>query len=187
MKKWDCTDAENFVQLAATADISVDDGATLDLGGYAHTVASFTGAGTVQNGTLLTTDSVYTNTGALTIPAVANMTVVLDAGATALTLTGDATGVKIDATDAFIASGATITLTASDIHVAEHAIDFSRLPITMFRYGYTDNGDGTWTVGVQTSGFSAATYTWSPVGNSTDWTSLANWSVEGYMCIRRLA
>ena len=177
MKKWNCTDAGNFVQLADTTDVAVDSGATLDLGGYSHTVASFTGGGTVQNGTLITADNVYTNTGALSITAVDDMTVVLDAGATALTLVGDATNVSVTATEAFIGSGATITVTASDIHTAGHAIDFSGIPSDIFRYGYIDNDDGTWTVGVQTSGYTAATYTWSPVGNSTDWTSAANWKV----------
>jgi len=186
MKKWDCTDAGNFVQLAATTEVFVDSGATLDLGGYTHTVASFTGGGTVQNGTLITTDNVYTNTGALSISAVNDMTIVLDAGATSLTLVGDATNVSVTATDAFIASGATITVTASAIHTEGHSIDFSGIPSDIFRYGYIDNDDGTWSVGVQTSGFTAATYIWSPVGSSTDWTSLANWSVDGYESVATL-
>ena len=179
MKKWDCTDVGNFAQLAATTEVTVDSGATLDLGGYDHTVASFTGAGMVTNGRLVTTDNVYTNVGALSISAVDDMTIVLDAGATALTLVGDATNVSVTATDAFIESGAEITITASAIHTAGHTIDFSGIPSNIFRFGYNDNGDGTWTLGAQTSGFTAATYVWSPTGGNTNWTSIANWKVGG--------
>ena len=186
MWKWDTEGKSSHRFLPTTANVTVASGATLELGGLTHTVASFTGGGTVQNGLLITADNVYTNTGALSISAVDNMTIVLDAGATALTLVGDATGVKVEATDAFIESGALITVTASDIHTAGHTIDFSGIPSNIFRYGYIDNDDGTWSVGVQTSGYTAATYTWSPVGSSADWTSLANWSVDGYESVATL-
>jgi len=175
MDKWNLSAAANFRPFASTAEVEVGTGSMLDLGGYTMTVASFTGGGTVQNGTLLTADNVYTNTGALAINAVDSMTVVLDAGATALTLNGDATGVAIEVTDAFVASGATVTIAATDIHGASHTLDTTAIPSNVFRFGVTDNGDGTWTVGVQAA--VAATYTWSPVGNSTDWTSVANWKV----------
>ena len=182
MAKWGIIETA-YSPFASTAEIELASGATLDLGGLTQTVASFTGGGTVQNGTLLTTSNVYTNNGALAIAAVDNMTVVLDAGATALTLTGDATGVKLTATDAFLASGGTVTVTATGIYDASHTIDISEIPSTIFRFGATDNEDGTLTIGAATSGFTAATYTWSPVGSSTDWTSLANWSVSGYSSV----
>ena len=177
--KWNLVNKTACQFIPTTASVELGSGATLDLGGYTQTVASFTGGGTVQNGTLLTTSNIYTNNGALAIAAVDNMTVVLDAGATALTLSGDATGVKLTATDAFLASGGTVTVTATGIYDASHTIDISEFPSTIFRFGTTDNGDGTLTIGAATT-FEAATYTWSPVGSSTDWTSLANWSVSGY-------
>ena len=178
MDKWDLAASANFRPFDSSAEVEIGTGSTLDLGGYSLTVASFTGGGTVQNGTLLTTGNVYTNTGALAINAVDNMTVVFDAGATALTLNGDAEGIVVEVTDEFvdevIANGGSIVVTAVGL-TGENTLDFSAIPTDIFRFGVTDNGDGTWTVGVQPA--VAATYIWSPVGNSTDWTSLANWKV----------
>lgn len=179
MNKWNLAAAANFRPLPDTADVVTGTGSTLDLGGYTLTVNSFTGGGAVQNGTLYTSDNTYTNTGALAINAVDNMTIVLDAGATALTLTGEATGVKVVATEAFIASGATVTVTATDT-----TPDFTELPTTIFRWGVTAGDAGTWYVGAETT-FSAATYTWTGVSDS-DWSNIANWSVTGYASVAAL-
>ena len=174
MDKWNLAAAANFRPFDSTAEVELGTGATLDLGGYTQTVASFTGAGTVQNGTLYTTSNVYTNNGALAIAAVDNMTVVLDAGATALTITGDAAGIKVVASESFAANPSDVTITATGLTGA-NTIDFSEVP-SLFRFGVTDNQDGTWTIAKATT-FEAATYTWSPAGTSTDWDSLANWKV----------
>lgn len=179
MDKWNLAAAANFRPLPSTADVVAGTGSTLDLGGYTLTVNSFTGGGAVQNGTLYTSDNTYTNTGALAINAVDNMTVVLDAGATALTLTGEATGVKVVATEAFIASGATVTVTAADT-----TPDFTELPTTVFRWGVTAGDAGTWYVGAETT-FSAATYTWTGASGS-NWSTMANWSVAGYASVAAL-
>ena len=173
MDKWNFAAAANFKPFASTAAVEVGTGATLDLGGYTQTVASFTGGGTVQNGTLLTADNVYTNTGALYMPVVADAKVVIGEGATALTLVGDdASTMTIEFSDEFIALNGSITITATGLTES----NFENAPSDIFRYGLTDNGDGTWTLGPATT-FTAATYIWSPVGNSTDWTDLANWKV----------
>lgn len=172
VNKWNLDNPNNVQGLPYSAQVNLASGATLDLGATTQTVASFTGGGTVQNGTLLTADNVYTNTGALNMPVVADAKVVIGEGATALTLVGDASTMTIEFSDEFIASNGSITITATGL--TEES--FKNAPSDIFRYGLVDNGDGTWTLGPATT-FTAATYTWSPVGNSTDWTSTANWKV----------
>lgn len=162
--------------LPVTANLSLSTGATLDLNGYNQTVASFVGGGTIANGILRVTSNVYTNNGTLSMTAVSGTTIVLDDGATSLTLTGDASGVTIKATESFLTSGATVVIYAEGL-TASSFVDF---PTDRFRFGVTNKGNNTWSVGAETSGFSSETYTWSPDGNSTDWTSLANWAVDGY-------
>lgn len=73
MMKWGILD--NYDVLPSTAAMTMQEGATLDLGGLIQTVASFTGAGTVTNGLLATVNAVVTEDGgALTIPAVGGTT-----------------------------------------------------------------------------------------------------------------
>ena len=98
MAKWGIGDA-TYNALPATANVTLASGATLDLGGQTVTVASFTGAGKVQNGTLKTADNTVTVTGDLTIPAADNTTYVIpaDADEIRLRLTGTAENVTVDA------------------------------------------------------------------------------------------
>ena len=98
MAKWGIGDA-TYAALPATANVTMTAGATLDLGGQTVTVASFTGAGKVQNGTLKTADNTVTVTGDLTIPAADNTTYVIpaDADEIRLRLTGTAENVTVDA------------------------------------------------------------------------------------------
>ena len=98
MAKWGIGDA-TYNALPATANVTLASGATLDLGGQTVTVASLTGAGTVQNGTLKTADNTVTVTGDLTIPVTDNTTYVIpaDVGEIRLRLTGTATNVSVDA------------------------------------------------------------------------------------------
>lgn len=170
MNKWGLDCAEDFQPIPKTANVTVASGATLDLGGFTIKAASFSGAGTLQNGVLVTPGNIYTNTGALTLPAMANMKVVLGADATALTIVGDATNVVVEASDAFLASGRSLVVTAADLDAAH--VTFN-LP---FRCNATP-GTGTWTITVQSSGFEAATYTWTNGSGDDRWETLGNWSV----------
>ncbi len=71
--------------------VTMATGATLDLGGLDVTVASFTGPGTVQNGTLRTTGNTYTQgAGDLTIPAVDGATYYASVGGGKLNITDGA-------------------------------------------------------------------------------------------------
>ena len=170
MNKWGLDCAEDFQPIPKTANVTVASGATLDLGGFTIKAASFSGAGTLQNGVLVTPGNIYTNTGALTLPAMANMKVVLGADATALTIVGDATNVVVEASDAFLASGRSLVVTAANLDAAH--VTFN-LP---FRCNATP-GAGTWTIAIQTSGFEAATYTWTNGSGDDRWETLGNWSV----------
>lgn len=170
MNKWGLDCAEDFQPIPKTANVTVASGATLDLGGFTIKAASFSGAGTLQNGVLVTPGNIYTNTGALTLPAMANMKVVLGADATALTIVGDATNVVVEASDAFLASGRSLVVTAANLEAAH--VTFN-LP---FRCNATP-GAGTWTIATQSSGFEAATYTWTNGSGDDRWETLGNWSV----------
>ena len=71
-------------------------GATLDMGGLTQTVKSFTGAGTVANGSLKTTGDLTVDGGTLTIQATTGQTYVLsDVETERLVLTGNAKGYTI--------------------------------------------------------------------------------------------
>ena len=98
MAKWGIGDA-TYNALPATANVTLASGATLDLGGQTVTVASLTGAGTVQNGMLKTADNTVTVTGNLTIPVADNTTYVIpaDVGEIRLRLIGTAMNVTVDA------------------------------------------------------------------------------------------
>ena len=98
MAKWGIGDA-TYNALPATANVTLSNGATLDLGGQKVTVASLKGAGTVQNGTLRTANNVVTVTGNLTIPVTDNTTYVIpaDVGEIRLRLIGTAMNVTVDA------------------------------------------------------------------------------------------
>ena len=99
MQKWGCDAAIDNQYLPKTAHVTMAAGATLDLGGMTQTVKSFTGAGTVQNGTLKTADNTVTVTGDLTIPVADNTTYVIpaDVGEIRLRLIGTAMNVTVDA------------------------------------------------------------------------------------------
>ena len=71
MAKWNVSGATYNV-IPAEADVTMNAGATLDMGGLTQTVASFTGAGTVTNGTLTAATIPYNaEAGALTFSGVA--------------------------------------------------------------------------------------------------------------------
>ena len=90
MSKWNIGNATYNV-IPATADVTMNAGATLDMGGLTQTVKSFTGAGTVANGYLKTTGDLTVDGGTLTIQATAGQTYVLsDVETERLVLTGDA-------------------------------------------------------------------------------------------------
>ena len=91
MAKWNVGSATYNV-IPANSDVTMKAGATLDMGGLTQTVKSFTGAGTVANGSLKTTGD-FVITGNATIEAVAGQTYILpsDHGAT-VTFTGTAKG-----------------------------------------------------------------------------------------------
>ncbi|MBE6382094.1 MAG: hypothetical protein E7049_03650 [Lentisphaerae bacterium] len=98
MAKWNVGSATYNV-IPANADVTMKSGATLDMGGLTQTVKSFTGAGTVANGSLKTTGD-FVITGNATIEAVAGQTYILPAnhGAT-VTFTGTAKGWSVKVPD----------------------------------------------------------------------------------------
>ena len=99
MQKWGCDDAEDHQILPKTADVTMKAGATLDMGGLTQTVKSFTGAGTVANGSLKTTGDLVA-TGSLTIQAVEGQTYTLSTGSgDMVTFTGAATGYFVQPQD----------------------------------------------------------------------------------------
>ena len=99
MQKWGCDDAEDHQILPKTADVTMKAGATLDMGGLTQTVKSFTGAGTVANGSLKTTGDLVAN-GNLTIQAVEGQTYTLSTGRSdVVTFTGAATGYFVQPQD----------------------------------------------------------------------------------------
>ena len=92
MAKWFIS-APTFVYepLCELNDVTLASGATLNLGGLSLTVKSFTGAGTVENGTLTTVDGIlYQGDGKLTIPAVNGATYVASSSHNILEITGAA-------------------------------------------------------------------------------------------------
>lgn len=97
MAKWNINDTQ-FTPLPEAAALVMASGATLDLGGYSQTVASFTGGGTITNGTLTVASGVYNVTGTLNCDATDDTTFAI-VGSADLVLRGTATGVVIDATN----------------------------------------------------------------------------------------
>jgi hypothetical protein len=96
MQKWGCDDAKDHQILPKTAAVTMNAGATLDMGGLTQTVKSFTGAGTVANGSLKTTGDLTVDGGTLTIQATTGQTYVLsDVETERLVLTGNAKGYTI--------------------------------------------------------------------------------------------
>jgi hypothetical protein len=97
MAKWGVGSATYNV-IPASAVVTMKSGAALDMGGLAQTVASFTGAGTVANGSLKTTGDLTVSGGTLTIQATAGQTYVLsDVETERLVLTGNAKGYIVKA------------------------------------------------------------------------------------------
>ena len=91
MAKWGINNME-YTVLPKTADVTMKAGATLDMGGLTQTVKSFTGAGTVTNGSLKTTGDLVA-TGSLTIQSVEGQTYTLSTDRRdVVTFTGAATG-----------------------------------------------------------------------------------------------
>ena len=91
MGKWSISNAPEYTVIPATADVTMNAGATLDMGGLTQTVTSFTGAGTVTNGYLKTTGDLTVDGGTLTIQATTGQTYVLsDVETERLVLTGNA-------------------------------------------------------------------------------------------------
>ena len=92
MAKWGFTTPKFVYQpLCELNGVTLASGATLNLGGLNLTVKSFTGAGTVENGTLTTVDGIlYQGDGKLTIPAVNGATYVASSSHNILEITGAA-------------------------------------------------------------------------------------------------
>ena len=89
MWKWGFNNS--YAPLTAQNALTMSKGATLDLGGLNLTVKSFTGAGTVENGTLTTVDGILCQgDGKLTIPAVNGATYVASSSHNILEITGAA-------------------------------------------------------------------------------------------------
>ena len=92
MAKWGLSEQQfAYEPLCEFNDVTLASGATLNLGGLNLTVKSFTGVGTVENGTLATVDGVlYQGDGKLTIPAVNGATYVASSSHNILEITGAA-------------------------------------------------------------------------------------------------
>ena len=89
MQKWDCSDKAQFAQIASSVDLNMTAGTMLDLNGVDISVASFTGAGTVKNGIMRTSDGVYRQGGGkLSIPAVEGATYVASSSNNRLEISG---------------------------------------------------------------------------------------------------
>ena len=89
MQKWDCSDKAQFAQIASSVDLNMAAGTMLDLNGVDISVASFTGAGTVKNGIMRTSDGVYRQGGGkLSIPAVEGATYVASSSNNRLEISG---------------------------------------------------------------------------------------------------
>ena len=89
MQKWDCSDKAQFAQIASSVDLNMAAGTMLDLNGVDISVASFTGAGTVKNGIMRTSDGVYRQGGGkLSIPAVEDATYVASSSNNRLEISG---------------------------------------------------------------------------------------------------
>ena len=92
MAKWGFTEPKFIYQpLCELNDVTQASGATLNLGGLNVTVKSFTGSGTVENGTLSTVSGlIYQGDGKLTIPAAGGATYVASSSHNVLEITGAA-------------------------------------------------------------------------------------------------
>lgn len=98
MAKWGINNME-YTVLPKTAAVTMAPGATLDMGGLTQTVKSFTGAGTVANGSLKTTGD-FTVAGDLTVQATEGQEYTLaQNGSQTLTMTGDAKGYVLKVPD----------------------------------------------------------------------------------------
>ena len=92
MAKWGLSEQQfAYEPLCELNDVTLASSATLNLGGLNVTVKSFTGAGTVESGTLTTVDGIlYQGDGKLTIPAVNGATYVASSSHNILEITGAA-------------------------------------------------------------------------------------------------
>ncbi|MBR1871379.1 MAG: autotransporter-associated beta strand repeat-containing protein [Kiritimatiellae bacterium] len=104
MAKWNIGNVKYSV-IPETAAVTLANGSRLDLGGLDVAVASLTGNGTVENGTLTTADGKVTMDGDLEVPAVAGMTYYVDSAEHTLVLAGDATGCRIVLPEGYIGGG----------------------------------------------------------------------------------
>ncbi len=160
MKKWGISDAYN--PLTSANDVYMTSpGAVLDLGGLDLTVNSFTGCGTVSNGTLRTVDKTYTQgEGALTIPAVNGATYYASSSRYKLRL-DDAAGksVTIVIPENWFQSSGNLIFCQGD---ATFVFEGEEIELKKNANGWYTNGDTTWI------GESESTVKY--------WDDIANWS-----------
>ncbi len=171
-----------YAPLTTANALSMSTGATLDLGGFDLMVASFTGSGTVQNGTLRTVGGTYTQgDGDLTIPAVDGATYYASDSNRQLVITG--------------ASGKNVTIVVPDARVANidgmffcegDGVTFKNtsgdtLDMSGYRHsnGWWTSGDYTWT-----GGSSEETKYWDDMMN---WTGYDLSDAETYWRIDKSA
>ncbi len=142
MNKWSCGDSANYTYIP-NVNVVLSPGATLDLGGFNVSVASFTGCGTIKNGTLRTSDNTYRQgDGKLTIPAVDGATYFASASDCKLEITGGAgKSVKIHLPANWLGANTnTYTYITCDATNVTFEFDGDALE-------YTDMGDGRYRFG----------------------------------------
>lgn len=142
MNKWSCDDAANYTYIP-NVNVVLSSGATLDLGGFDVSVASFYGAGTIKNGTLRTSTNTYRQgKGKLTIPAVDRGTYIAAGSDYKLEITGGADkSVTIHIPEGWLGANAnTYTYITCDATNVAFTFDGDALE-------YTDMGDGRYRFG----------------------------------------
>lgn len=142
MNKWSCDEGANYTYIP-NVDVVVSSGATLDLGGFNVSAASFYGAGTIKNGTLRTSDNTYRQgKGKLTITAVDGGTYIAAGSDYKLEVTGGAgKSVTIHIPEGWLGANAnTYTYITCDASNVAFTFEGDALE-------YTDMGDGRYRFG----------------------------------------
>lgn len=170
-----------------TADVVLQTGSTIDLGGLTQTVQSLSGSGTVQNGTLTVTDAISLSAGeVLTLPNTAVFTLGTVA---AKIVSGDSSTVTLygSLADAIVAQNAdstgALTITASATDVVLGATEIAGVTATLAdgvtapTFVANPPYSASYNEGTIANARVASTFVWTPADASTDWASLSNWRI----------
>ena len=194
--KWNLVGKMACQFIPATASVELGSGSTIDLGGYTQTIASLSGSGAVQNGSLIVMDAISVPVGnTLVIPYGSTYSLANDGSfavtnveAGTITIThcaADISGVPYETVAEAIAAyesgiltvheSATLDFGMTEVNVTNAVLD-AGVVLTFTQsapWATAYDSDACTIVNTRV----ASTYVWTPDENETDWATLSNWRI----------